>query len=418
MEKSYNKKERRMALIVSSLIVVPSFNFYLNNILARWGIPSVGVLVFILLIMFEIVGLYKISKAKQFNKKGVTIASITFIMAFVSYLIYNGQIGGRLIRNDYHPIYSELLYLFFFGIPALLLSSSFKHWNLVLHYITIASPVLVLMAFFAFWQVGFSTWGDNSINYMTLSYHVLTAGCVCLSKSFKGVNIVYWISSLLFLFIIVAAGCRGAIVCTLACILLLAYRQVIAFPKKRSSKIIFGISLVVFVTLPIVSMSLFNSVGAFFERADISSRTIETISDDTFFESQGRDYIRKAVWKGVQENPFGYGLYGDRYICSKYFRGGTEYAHNILYEFMADFGIIIGILLLAVLLIMYYKCFHRYKRDCEGLLLILLLPEGFLKFFFSDSFLNNLMFFVMVGFLLSVLSGRYQNRHIPHRERL
>lgn len=401
MEHIYTKNERRFALIISSLVLLPPFNFYLNNIMGRFNIQSVGVLLYFILIALELVGLYMVAKAKQFNKKGVAIATITAVMAFFSYLIYNEQLGERLIRNDFHPIYSELLYLFFFGLPTLLLASSFRHWNHVLHYITVASPVLVLMAFFAFWQVGFSTWGDNSMNYMTLSYHVLTAGCVCLSKSFKGVNVVYWISSLLFLFIIVAAGCRGALVCTLAFIVLLAYRQVIVFPQKRSSKIIFVVSVAAFVALPIVSVALFNNIIDSFDRLGISSRTIESVSDATFFESSARNYIRTVIWRGVQENPFGYGLYGDRYVCSKYYIGGAEYSHNVFYEFISDFGLFLGPLLLLIIIIRCYSFFKMHKKYEECTLFLLLIPAGFLKLFFSNSYLMEMMFFLLIGFLLS-----------------
>lgn len=395
-----------MAIIVTVLLFMPSFNFYLNNILRSSGISSVGTLMYAILIVTEVYGFYLASKKSLVNKRVMTIAVLMGVMSLFSYSIYREELGNRLVRNDLHLYYSELLFLFFFGLPALMLSSACRSWELVFSFAKRVAPIIVVMAIYAWWRVGFSTWGDESINYMTLSYHVLTAGCVCLAQSVKGFHPIYWMASLIFLFIIVAAGCRGALVSTIFFIALIIFRQATATKSKSMIRIWRIIGLVLLLSLPLTFTSLFNDVGSLFDKMGIVSRTMVTISDDTFFLSSSRDNIRTAIMKGVEDNPFGYGLYGDRYICVKHYQNGSEYAHNIFFEFLADFGVLIGPGLLLLIIVLIYRMFKKYKTTDTGLFFLIVIPDGFFKLFFSNSFLMDQTFFLLIGFMMSVMSNK------------
>lgn len=406
LSNTYSKTSRHMAIIVTVLLFLPSFNFYLNNILRFSGYNSVGTFMYAVLLMTELYGFYLTSQSHLINKRVATIAVLAAVMALFSFFIYREELGDRLIRNDYHLYYSELLFLFFIGLPALLLSSACRCWDLVLSRLTIVAPVIVIMAIYAWWRVGFSTWGDESINYMTLSYHVLTAGCVCLVQSVKGFHPIYWMASLIFLFIIVAAGCRGALVCTIFFIALIIFRQATATKSKSMIRTWRIVGLVLLLSLPLTFTRLFNDVGSLFDQVGIVSRTMESISDDSFFQSSSRDNIRTAIMKGIGDNPFGYGLYGDRYCCVKHYQNGSEYAHNIFFEFLADFGVIIGPGLLLLIVVVTYKLFKKYRTTNIGLILLIMLPDGFIKLFFSNSFLMDTAFFLLVGFVISVMSNK------------
>lgn len=402
----YSKTSRQMAIILTIVIFLPSFNFFLNNILRSSGSSSVGTMMYAVLLVTEVYGLYLASQFHLVKKRVVNIAVIIAAMALFSFYIYRNELGERLVRNDYHLYYSELLYLFFFGLPALLLSSACRCWELVFSYAQKVAPVIVAMAIYAWWRVGFSTWGDESINYMTLSYHILTAGCICLVQSVRGFHPVYWVTSLIFLFIIVAAGCRGALVCTIFFIAMIIFRQATATKSKSMIRGWRIIGLVLLLSLPLTFTRLFNDVGSLFDKVGIVSRTMETISDDSFFLSSSRDNIRTAILKGVEDNPLGYGLYGDRYVCVKHYQNGSEYAHNIFFEFLADFGVLIGPGLLLLIIVLIYRMFKKYKTTDTGLFLLIVIPDGFLKLFFSNSFLIDQTFFLLIGFLMSVMSNK------------
>lgn len=406
---TYSKASRHMAVIVTVLMFLPSFNFYINNILRSSGSGSVGTLMYAVLLVTEVYGLYLATKTHLVNKRAAAIAVLAAVLALFSYIIYREELGERLVRNDYHLYYSELLFLFFFGLPALLLSSACHCWDIVYNYATKVAPVIVAMAIYAWWLVGFSTWGNESINYMTLSYNVMTAGCVCLAQSAKGFHPVYWASSLIFLFIIVAAGCRGALVCTIFFIAVVIYRQATSAKNKGTIRTwrIIGLTLLLF--LPRTFHRLFNDVGSLFDQVGIVSRTMEAISDDSFFQSSSRDNIRTAIMKGVWENPFGYGLYGDRYACVKHYMNGSEYAHNIFFEFLADFGVIIGPGLLLLIIMATYKLFKKYRTTDTGLILLIIIPDGFLKLFFSNSYLMDTAFFILMGFIITTTA---QNKRL------
>ena len=393
---------RQLSLIVVMMMVIPSFNFYLSNIFLVWGFGSLVILIYGVLLLLMLYGIFIGSKYHLIKKSAVVISAVLAFMAFFSYLMYGDAIGDRLIRPDFHILYSELLYLFIFALPALLVASAARDWDLVVDKLIKIAPLIVAMAFYAWYLVGFRTWGDDSMNYMTLSYHVLTAGCICLAVSFTGVKPVYWIATLAFLFIMIGSGCRGALVCVFLFIVLLLIRQISVCPHSKTSRFIKIGFILLMVSLPTLYMTVFRNVANIFEQIGINSRVIESLRDNEFLSSNSRDNIRNAVLKGISDNPFGYGLYGDRYVTIKYYEEGSEYAHNILFEFLADYGVFLGPILLLVIIYLCYKCFHIYKGTNTGLALLFLVPDGFLKLFFSNSYLTDFLFFVFIGFLLSL----------------
>lgn len=397
----------QLSIIVVMMIILPSFNFYLNNILLVWGLGSLVLLIYGALIISMYYGIYISAKYHLIRKSAGIVAVTLVLLGSLSYLLYSDYIGDRLILPDYNVVYSELLFMLLFLVPALLVSSACRDWDLVLKYLFVLSPVIVFIAFFAWFLVGFKTYGDDSLNYLTLSYHVLTAGCVCLAKSFKGFHPVCWIASVVFLFIMVGSGSRGALVCVLLFVFLLFLRHILAFPKSKSSKYLKVGCVLLVLSLPVLYVKVFDDVSVVFERIGISSRIIDTLDDQSFLSSNSRADIRGAIQEGVKENPFGYGLYGDRYITVKYYYEGSEYAHNIFYEFLADYGVVFGPLLLLAILLFCTKCFWINKASDIGLLLLLILPSGLLKLFFSDSYLMNIDFAILLGFLFSVKEVNY-----------
>ena len=394
--------ERNIALIVVSILLIPSFNFYLNNILLSFGISSMGAVVFFFLLLVEFYGIIQIFKYQLVGKRVALFAIIVLLLALLSYFLYYDELGHRLIREDFHIYYSELLFLFFFGLPALLITSVCRSWDIVIDYAVRIAPVIVFMALYSWWRKGFSTWGDDSMNYMTLSYNVLTAGCICFSHAIKGFRPIYWCASIVFLFIMVAAGCRGALLCSIVFIFVCIYRYVSLSSSKKTQRARRFIGFVLVLTVAVLFVRYYDEIGVLFEQLDIASRTLDKISDNSFFEDSSRDNIRLVLKRGIEENPFGYGLYGDRYVYSKYITEGPEYAHNIIYEFLVDFGIFLGPIFLITLMVLCVKCFYRFKTNVVSLALIILIPDGFIKLFFSNSFLMDTMFFILLGFLFSV----------------
>lgn len=382
--------------------MLPPFNFYINNILISFGLPSIGTVLYMLILLTEFYGMILAQRTRAIGKGVYALSIIVSIMAILSYLIYYDELGTRLINEKYHIYYSELLFLFFFGLPMLLISSACRRWDLVVNYSSKIAPVIVALAFIAWRSFGFSTWGDLSINYMVLSYNLLTAGCICIAQAVKGVRPVYWIATSIFLFIILAAGCRGALVCVIAFVALILFYQ--ATTATRGAKAWRLMGMVILLVIPLTITSLFGDIEGFFYKSGISSRSMEMLSDDTFFEDAARNSIRTAIWRGVTENPLGYGLYGDRYVCAKYYQGGAEYSHNIVYEFIADFGIVLGSVLLIVIIISIVKIYRKQRTTDIGFVLLFLIPDGLLKLLFSNSFLMNPTFFIIIGILFSYRS--------------
>lgn len=402
-----SKLEKRTSLAIAANLMIPPFNYFFNNFsLIHLGGSSYSGLLFGLLIVANIYCLSTSYANKLIPNKYTLISIILFLLSLFSYIIYMGSIGSKLIASDYNPVYSELLSLWLFSLPCFLLSSTIVEWKYVLKYLNIASPFVITLGFYCFYKTGFSVHGAESMNYMVLSYDVLLSGFVCLSSFFRSHKLYNLPFAIIALFIIVAAGCRGAIICYILFVLVLLLFNL----KKKTgslSKYLSIFIIIIFTFLIFSNVATIGVVESFFDKMDISSRIINTATDNTFFESSSRDLIKKSIMEGLSIWPWGYGLFGDRYITYLYY-GQPEYAHSIIYETIANFGIVITPLLWIWIVYYFVKLFKKVQANDFGYLFLVVFVFSF-KLFFSSSYLNEVSFWIVLGMLISFNSKNSKN---------
>lgn len=386
---------------MTMVVLLPAINFFLNNIAKiRIGKLPISIVLYSILSISIVYALYKVNNNRIANRKAYKLTFAVILLSLFSYIIYYDSIGYRLIAPDFNPIYSELLYLILFCIPAFLLSSSIIDWKLVLYYLSLFAPVVIGLSLYAYYLMGFSVYGEGKMDYMSLSYYVLTSACICLYKALDKENIFYGVISLVGLFIILAAGCRGALICYLLFVIIIIYSQITEHSKTKSTRFL-KLTITATVLFAIFSTAVsINSISHWFGKIGISSRSVLSLQEGSFFESYGRDLIRESIENGILDNPFGYGLFGDRYITSKYYTG-TEYAHNLFIEFFADFGVIGGLVLLLWIFFSIIKFYRNNKKSYLWFVLLIFLPEGLFELFFSGSFLTVIPFWIVLGLLMN-----------------
>lgn len=398
--REYNKLDRITAIALALLILLPGFNFYANNILmVILGLGSISLFLYLIMIIICLYATFLSLRSGRISESVKVISVLTILMTLISYAFYENEIGHILINQDMNPIYSQALYLILFCIPGFIIANCCNTWDLVLKIMSFISPVVIILAFIAFFLMGFATWGDDTMNYMTLSYFLLSAACVSLYYTFTKFNFIHLTSALLSLFIISAAGCRGALVSYFVFIIIHIYRQLKIHPNSKQIKILKYIVVLGGLLIFLGGLSDIEFISAWFEELGISSRAITMINDSSFFEDNARDNIRMAIWKGIEGNPFGYGLFGDRYLTALYYNEGVEYAHNLFFEIWAEFGLFFGSFMLVYLFRKILKLYFL-KIDTSILaMLTILIPYGISRLMFSGTYLNDIEFFIIVGII-------------------
>ncbi len=132
----------------------------------------------------------------------------------------------------------------------------------------------------------------------------------------------------------------------------------------------------------------------------VNSRAISMLVEGTFTADNGRNEIYKLAIDAIKHVPFlGYGAYGDRQFIAPYFYWG--YSHNIVLEFIIDFGWIFGVLFLAILFYLCVKAVIKAKGNQVAVVAILIGANA--KLFISDSFWSYPYFWMLVGYITYIM---------------
>jgi hypothetical protein len=231
---------------------------------------------------------------------------------------------------------------------------------------------------------------------MSVSYNVLVALCICIGVSWNKKKLLPAIIAIASLLLLIVVGSRGASFSALMYILLLLIVKYMDGEKKM-------VLTVIFITI-LLTVSLggyyISEITNLIDSGDLFSRNLSKLDNDSFFSHDDRDEIKQVIEVGLDKNFLGYGLLGDRIIFqNENFKG--VYAHNILLEMRADFGIIVGPILFAVFFVKLVTSFFYLgglKRD----FLIIMIPAGFIKLWFSGSFLVSPDFYCLLALLINL----------------
>lgn len=124
------------------------------------------------------------------------------------------------------------------------------------------------------------------------------------------------------------------------------------------------------------------------------SRSINLFLSNEIYLS-GRDEIYEMIVQNIVNNPFlGIGIAGDRRVAD------GVYAHNIMIEFFANFGVIIGTILITALLFKMTKLLFSKDINVYNMM-ILWISMGFIELLVSGSYLTHIPFWILLGLIIN-----------------
>ncbi len=330
---------------------------------------------------------------KAFSKYGIAALGILLLMLLCTYFFYKQNFS----------VYSSLMTDIVQGGCILLISSNQNTINylesallkaaIITFSVLCMYPVLSTKQFFL------------TTNYMVFSNGMIVAVIVFLNEFFKG-NLVYLIPAFTGLMEIVFCGSRSPLLSFIIYVIL--YFGLVE-QRSRKKALIYLVTLfaAVLFFFIISNIELLKMLYQWvLETTGRYSRTLyEMVYGESVFALHGREDIYLLFAKNASHMLLkGYGLAGDRVFLEDTVH---LYSHNVFLEIWIEFGIIAGSCLLYILFVLLlYPMKKRYVSK-DHLVYIILFSVIIGKLLLSSSWIQEPLFYLLVGLALSI---RYKSR--------
>jgi hypothetical protein len=377
-------KSDRKDYILSFAILFPTILFMLQQLFLGINLVPHETLRTYNIILSSLPLLYSFNTVINRNLRLILSTYIIFILLLLfSYINYNNR--------DY--IISESFFLLFVSIPVFLSAASVRNIEILKDVLLKVSYIIliigvILILYILTGKIDFTSYS------MSLSYYLLLPTLVFIYQE----KITYKFLSVLSLLIILFLGSRGPFIFALFYYAVITLLSI----KLNSFKSYLSIGFLFIILILIISVDAINLLSFVENVLGINSRTLNMLISGTIDSDSGRGDIAKIVIDNIlNNNLWGYGIYGDRY-----FLNGT-YAHNIFLEVWLDFGIILGTLVLLFLIVFFTKMFLRSN---DKKLFLLFFSLGFMPLLVSGTYLGKIEFSILMGFLIIINNRHHKNR--------
>lgn len=237
--------------------------------------------------------------------------------------------------------------------------------------------------------------GDTSEYNMGLAYDILPHVLMVSWWALKKLGLFNIVSMLLGLMLLLSLGTRGPVIC--AIVFIAVYLLFIRPSKYQRTMRIATISLTIVAVSFLDQFMMFMQMLTF--QLGMSTRIFDKYFEGEMETSEGRDYIRNTLLSelATDNSLFGHGILGS------YPYVGT-YPHNIVLDFLFSFGWIFGTALLLSLLCIIIRMLIKYSQNeiCKTFG-ILLFVSSIIKLCFSTTFVDDTMFFMLLGYCINSL---------------
>lgn len=323
-----------------------------------------------------------------FSKYGIATLGILFLMLLCTYFFYEQNF----------LVYSSLMTDIVQGGCILLITSNQNTINymeaallkaaIITFIVLCMYPILNTKQFFL------------TTNYMVFSNGMIVSVIVFLNKFFKG-NHFYFIPAFIGLMEIVFCGSRSPLLSFIIFVIL--YFGLVEQRSRKKVLIclntLFAAALFFFIIsnkelLKILYQWVLETTGRY-------SRTLyEMVYGESVFALHGREDIYLLFAKNISHILLkGYGLAGDRVFLEDTVH---LYSHNIFLEIWIEFGIIAGSCFLYILFALLLHPMKKRNLSKDHLVYIVLFSVIIGKLLLSSSWIQEPLFYLLVGLALSI----------------
>ena len=248
------------------------------------------------------------------------------------------------------------------------------------------------------------TYNIYSMNY---GYNLLVPACIVFSHFLKKPKITDLVYLSVFAFCILYRGSRGALLCL---ILFILFSLLFLVNKKSVLKSSLFIMCFVLLLIPLYGVLQLTHIvdGISFLS---TSRTFLLLNKGFSYDS-GRNAIFEIFLNKINEKPFQFrGFYSDRLFYSQVKNlplNSSNYPHNIIIEILFQFGYVYSTLIFALFMYIFIKLLKKWvKLSFDTKMLVCVLGGiGIIQLLFSDSYLENVYFYMFFGLIYAIIWRR------------
>ncbi len=236
--------------------------------------------------------------------------------------------------------------------------------------------------------------------YMYQAYRLLPHVLLLGWRGMKEPNIWQLLLSVLGIFLILAYGSRGP----LACVGVFYIICFFAFTRFKHS-FWFKSAIIALCGIGAIFMqSILLFIKETLSELDMSTRIVERMLAGGLTHDTGRGFIKLRLYEYLNQsdNFWGYGLFGSR-------RFGIVYPHDYVLDFFFSYGYLVGGLLLFLTSYIILKAIVVARTNMEREFIILLTCMTVLKYQVSSSYIEEGMYFALLGYCVTRLIN---NAHI------
>lgn len=360
---------------------------YVKAVLLR--LPIVGDAPDFVLALFYIIAFIWASPYFRLRLKDLVFVAAVIVVFLLEFAFYEER---DAYFSQYLPtVFFTILPLYVVGVSLW----QYKNKDKLIHLLYIFS-IFTLIANIVYHFVFGEALDASTSQYvgeMNLAYYLLPHCCLIAYNAVKKTNLINIVMTVVGVLYLLMLGTRGVALIYLSSILVL-----IILGRRRKGTVLRAIVL-------------FGGVGGFIA-SPLFDRTIQWLTNQAtrlglsirFFDklllgevtqSNSREIIANTLFQAIGKRPFfGYGLFSDRVLAG-------HYAHNIAIELWVEFGVLIGTVILAAIVLVLLFGYIRAK-DTEGKgLIFCLICACFLKLFLSGSYLDERLLFFLLGLCVS-----------------
>ena len=399
------KSDYIFAWILALVYFIPNINYYLSFISQAMGGGGTTV---VLYICIYLVVIYAYCRT-------ITKGKITFVCLLMVAVLYGftltlwPQNEVYMFGDLWDAVYNPLYRILFLGLPLFFVSAFIEDYKYLYNLFCKFAIVNLGVALVAYiWLV---IGNKQDFEYMTFSYNMLFSAALCFMEGRRRRSIVLLPASLLGIVAIIAMGSRGAMVCAALFVIL----SMFVFERKNGMQFFFLLISGLLVALILINFeSVIKWLIDVLHEFGFASRSLQRLLNGTLLEDRGRDYINIALKNAISEEPvFGYGLFGDRYI-TELARGGSgaTYAHNIFLEWLTQFGVVVGGIIIIVYVYNSIKCVFAKTDYMLKSIYICAFSAVFVRMLVSGSYLIEPGFYLLIGIIMMIKRDVRNSKYI------
>lgn len=257
----------------------------------------------------------------------------------------------------------------------------------VLYWLSILTIFLRFVSIFITHSFSEAVLSNEDQEFQGQAYELLVFSLFVLWYLLKNFSIVSLLFSVLSIFVLLAFGCRGAILCVVSFVflyLLLVKRLIRNVPLLIICLFACGICV-------LFANQIITGMSALMENLGFSTRIFDFYFDSEILSGNGRNQIRTILFDELQEHPFGLG------ICGAQGAIGT-YSHNFILEFFISFGWALGGLICVGVFFFLFKGYNACANDEQRGFFLVLFCASVVHLFVSDIVWKDSSFYMLLGY--------------------